>query len=411
MIFRPYEAGKDQQAIQRLWEEVHWIDRDDEADRGFLDSFLSSSRVLVAEVNGSAECLVASAPGNILHLETEQSLAIVASVATSLVARKLGLATRLTARLVAEDAQEGFITSALGMFEQGYYSRLGFGTGPYEHKNTFNPAHLIVPVKAGVPFRLTEKDFAAVHNALMKRWRSHGSVNVFPPEHAHAELGWTDNPCGFGFRDASGELTHFIWGEMKDEYGPYLINALAYRNQEQLLELLALIKSLGDQIYTAKLLEPVHIQLQDLISEPFKGQNTTRGGKYAIVNRAEAFWQLRINDLPGCLANTHLPDRPTLSFNLSLTDPIKAYLDSEQPWQGIAGEYTVHLGPDCQAQIGHSKGLANLQASVGGFSRLWLGCASATAIAMAGEINATQELLDTLEKTLSLPLPRTGWEF
>ena len=245
----------------------------------------------------------------------------------------------------------------------------------------------------------------------MNRWRAHGSVQVFPPELTHADLGLTDNPYGFGYRDDSGELTHFIRGDMKDGHGPFRINAIAYQDRKQLLELLALIKNLSDQIYVAVLMEPFHLQLQDLLVEPFKGMNTTNGSKYVEINRAEAFWQLRINDLIACLSNTHLPNRSTLSFNLVLTDPISQFLDTEQSWRGISGEYTIHLDENCEAQAGHGKGLPQLEASVGGFSRLWLGCASANAIAIAGEISATQTLLDSLEKTLCLPLPKTGWDF
>ncbi|MDP6415829.1 MAG: hypothetical protein QGG54_12525, partial [Gammaproteobacteria bacterium] len=315
------------------------------------------------------------------------------------------------AQLIAEDAAQGFSTSALGMFEQGYYSRLGFGTGPYEHQVRFNPARLNVTTKAGVPLRLTEKDHPDIHQSLMKRWRAHGGVQLFPSEFTHAELGLTDNPCGFGYKDSSGELTYIIWGDMKSEYGPFKISAIAYRDRIQLLELLALIKNLSDQLYLVTLMEPFHLQLQDLLVEPFKGMNTTSGGKYVEIIRAEAFWQLRINDLVACLCDTHLPNRSTLSSNLTLTDPISQFLDTEQSWQGISGEYTIHLGENCEAQVDHSKGLPLLEASVGGFSRLWLGCASANAIAIAGEISAAQALLDSLEKTLALPLPKTGWDF
>ena len=71
----------------------------------------------------------------------------------------------------------------------------------------------------------------------------------------------------------------------------------------------------------------------------------------------------------------------------------------------------VHLGEDCEAVSGHGKGLPLLQADVSGLSRLWLGCASADVIATSGEISGPQELLDALDRTLSLPLPKIGWQF
>ncbi|NKB35493.1 MAG: GNAT family N-acetyltransferase [Pseudomonadales bacterium] len=411
MNVRPYDPEKDREAVQRIWKEIHWIDDDDKDDARSMDLFLAESRVLVADVNDQAECMVSSAPGTIMHLENELSLSIVAAVTTSLVARKLGLASQLTAQLVAQDAAEGLDVAALGMFEQGFYSRLGFGTGPYEHKVQFNPAHLKVSRKAGVPERLNEDHYKDIHSALMHRWRTHGSVQVFPPGHARGEIIWTDNPVGFGYRDEKGELTHFIWGELKDEYGPFKINAMAYRNRDQLMELLALIGNFGDQVYMARMVEPVHVQLQDLLDEPFRNQNISGGGKYEALNSAEAFSQIRINNLESCLKKTSLPNREPFAFNLRLDDPITQYLPEDQTWRGIGGDYSLVLGPECSATPGFVDSLPILEASVGGFSRLWLGCASANAIATCGEISGAQEMLDELEKVLSLPLPKTGWEF
>ncbi|HAO88633.1 MAG TPA: hypothetical protein DCR00_06900, partial [Gammaproteobacteria bacterium] len=86
----------------------------------------------------------------------------------------------------------------------------------------------------------------------------------------------------------------------------------------------------------------------------------------------KAWWQLRINDLATCIAASHFSNHSTLSLNLTLDDPIRHHLDSSQPWQGISGEYTLHLGQECKVSAGHSKKLPQLNASVGGFSRLWL---------------------------------------
>lgn len=82
-----------------------------------------------------------SVPGNILHLQDEISTGIVSAVTSSLIARKQGLASRLTAKIVAEDAESGL-----------------------------------------------------------------------------------------GYRDDLGELTHFVWGERKEESGPYKVGYLAYRD-------------------------------------------------------------------------------------------------------------------------------------------------------------------------------------
>ncbi|MGV6816771.1 MAG: GNAT family N-acetyltransferase [Thiotrichales bacterium] len=411
MIFRPYDLEKDRAAVQRIWREIKWIDSDEEDQAEAMDYFLAESRALVAEVKGQAECMVTSAPGTMRHLQQDLNLGVVASVTTSLIARKLGLASRLTAQLVAQDAENGAALSALGMFDQGFYSRLGFGTGPYEHKIQFNPAHISISNKAGVPERITEDQYHDVHSALMKRWRNHGAVQVLPLGITRSELIWTEESCGFGYRNNEGELTHFIWGELKDENGPFKITVLAYQNREQLLELLALIRNMGDQIYMVRLVEPAHIQLQDIIYKPFRYQGISEGGEYRQENRAEAYWQIRVNDLEACLTKTKLPWQRSLRLNLVLDDPISQFINEDQKWNGVGGNYILTLGENCSAITGIDKALPTLHASVGGFTRLWLACASANALATSGDLSAEQSLLDELDIIISLPTPRTGWDF
>lgn len=411
MNYRSYNPKTDKAACHRIWQETGWIDYDDKDDAKHLNAFLAESDVLVADIAGEAECLVAAAPGSIRHLQTDVSMYIVAAVTTSYVGRKQGFASKLTAKLIADAAESGMETSALGMFEQGFYSRLGFGTGPYEHFVCFEPSRIIVDKPFRTPVRVGIKDYKDCHQAMMNRWQTHGAAKVFPLKHLKAEMGWTEQGFGLGYRDSKGVLTHFIWGESKDEHGPYKITMLAYQNRDQLLELFSLIKSLGDQVYSIEMIEPASVQLQDLIISPFRGQFRSERSEFQEYNRAEAFWQLRINNLTACMAKTHLSKRPTLSFNLSLSDPISTYLEADQHWQGLSGDYTIHLGETCEAISGHSKNLPLMNASVGAFSRLWIGSASANAIATADDLKAEQSLLDQLDQTLALPLPKVGWEF
>jgi len=70
------------------------------------------------DIDKTAECMVASSEGLLRQLESEIPLSIIASVTTSLIARKRGLASRMTAALIAEAAQPGSELSALGMFER-----------------------------------------------------------------------------------------------------------------------------------------------------------------------------------------------------------------------------------------------------------------------------------------------------
>lgn len=410
-LFRPYDPKRDRDSVLRIWRESHWLDWDSESDGRYLDIFLANTKARVADIEGTAECIVTSVPGNILHGDQDIPLDIVSSVTTSLVARKQGLASRLTAAIIAEGAEAGHTATALGMFEQGYYSRLGFGNGPYELKTSFNPSQIDIPSKARVPERLGIEHAADMHQALLQRWRSHGGVQISSIGHLEAELGWTDHGIGMGYRNKKGELTHFFWGEYKEEYGPLKINFLAYRNRQQLLELLALIRNFGDQLLSVQLVEPPHAQLQDFLTTPFREQNISQGGNYPSYSKAEAYWQIRINDVAGCLAKTRLRCSESVSFNAQLEDPITQYLDDRAGWNGVSGDYTIHLGQQCEASSGHTPNLPLMKASIGAFSRLWLGCANASTLSCSDTLDASQDLLDKLDRTLCLPLPKVGWEF
>lgn len=411
-IFRQYDKERDEKAVRRIWEETRWIDCGDEDDAACLNDMLDNSPALVADLDGEAECVTIASTGSIRHLQTDVPLGIVAAVTTSPRGRRAGLASRTTAGLVKLGAEAGAMVSALGMFEQGFYSRLGFGNGAYDLRWAFDPSGLNVDTRPGTPVRLGVGDSGDVHRAMYRRALRHGGVCIDNAAHVRAEMGWTENPVGLGFRDAGGELTHFFWGEMKDENGPYTITAVAWREPEQLLELLALIQGLGDQAHLVKMLEPAGLHLQDFITAPLRESNTSKDGDWRKGNEAESWWQARINDVPGCLSHTALPQSGAeLAFNLHLDDPIEKFVPEAGGWRGTSGDYVVSLGANSSAEPGRKQGLPSLNAGVGGFTRLWLGCAEAHAIAAAGEIEASRQLLDDLEATLRLPIPRTGWEF
>ena len=67
----------------------------------------------------------------------------VTAVTTSRIARKQGFARVMTARQLAEAAENGAEVAALGMFDQGFYDQVGFGTGGYEHSIRFDPARIL----------------------------------------------------------------------------------------------------------------------------------------------------------------------------------------------------------------------------------------------------------------------------
>jgi hypothetical protein len=408
MTYRAYDEERDREAAHRIWRETGWLE---EGQEGAMDIFLRAGRAMVAEVNGEAECLVASAPGEMRYLDETLPFAAVTAVTTSRVARKQGYARELTARIVAADAADGALVSGLGMFEQGFYNQLGFGTGSYEHWVSFDPARLRLEVQARVPQRVTADDSQAVHAALLARRRVHGSVAFAPPEMVEGEMRWPKNGFGLGYYDGpKSELTHFLWGRAKGEYGPYSVGYMAYRTLDQFLELMALLRNLGDQVRLVRMREPPGVQLQDLIAQPFKQRQITERGQFEARMSAAAYWQVRICDLAGCLAHTHLRGGP-VRFNLEVSDPVGHYLGEGPPWRGIGGDYVVQLGETSDAVEGQDALLPTLRASVGAFTRLWLGVAPAGGLAATDELDGPPELLADLEDVLRLPVPRVDWDF
>ncbi len=415
MNFRSYNPEKDKKAVYRIWYEVGWLE-DEKGEKG-LDIFLSKGRALVADLNDEAECLVASMPSLMYYQGQEISFGAVCAVTTSRIARKQGLAKRLTAQLVAADVADGCLLSGLGMFEQGFYDQLGFGTGGYENYVSFDPAQLKLPERSGmprqprVPRRLTKDDWQIVHQAMLARQKGHGSLNILPETYTQAELHWSSKGIGLGYCDGpQGELTHFFWGHSESGRGPFSMAMLAYQNWDQFLELMALLKTFGDQTRLVGLEEPRGIQLQDFLVQPFRYRYLTRKSDVENVSRASAYWQIRICDLAGCLAHTHLGGVP-IRFNLNLSDPIAQYLPEDAPWRGVGGEYIVTLGPSSTAEAGTDSTLPTLTASVNAFSRLWLGVRPASGLAVTDHLAGPPELLAQLDEMLRLPVPRFEWDF
>ena len=409
MLLRPYAPDRDRDAVHRIWTEVGWLETDDE-HRG-LDYFLEDGRILVADLHGAAECMAASTPATLRYLDEDLSLSAVTAVLTSRIARKQGLAKRLTAALVAAEAADGALVSALGMFEQGFYDQIGFGTGGYEHRVHFDPAHLTVSRKVRPPRRLTEDDWALMHQAMLTRRRGHGACTLLPGSNLRAELAWQKNGFGLGYCDGpDGALTHFFWNAAKGEHGPDKLVLMAYQNGDQFLELMALLKALSDQVRLVMMTEPRDIQFQDLLRHPMRQREITANSEFGNQCTATAWWQMRICNLAGCLAKTHLRREP-VRFNLALHDPIEAHLDAEAPWRGLSGRYVVTLGPTSHAEPGEATGLPTLTASVGAFTRLWLGVRPATGLAVTDSLSGPPDLLETLNDTLCLPDAKPEWEF
>ena len=385
------------------------MDKDQEPG---VDALVEAGSAMVAELAGEPECLVTRAPGEIRYLDRDLPFACLTGVTTSRIARKQGLAARLTARSIAEAAAGGALVAGLGMFEQGFYNRLGFGTGGYEHRLAVDPSQLVLSVQHRVPRRLGLDDVHEVHSLRLRRLRAHGSCNLFPVGTTQADMLLYRNVAGLGYHDGpQGAISHCLWFSAKElQHGPFEVGALIYQTWDQLLELLALIRSFGDQIRLVRLREPAGLQLQDLLERPFCRQAVSEHSDFEAGIRADAYWQMRICDLPACLAMTVLPT-PELRFNLVLTDPIGRYLDQDAPWHGVSGAYRVVLGPRSSAEPGADEDLPTLKGSVGAFTRMWLGVLPATGLSVTDDLSGPTDLLAALDAALRLPRPSPDWDF
>lgn len=408
MSFRMYDHNQDRADVHRIWEETGWLE---EGKETCLDLYVTSGRSLVADIDGSPECLVITHPGTIHYLDEELPFASVSAVTTSAIARKQRLARKLTSLSIAQDVADGAMVVGLGMFEQGYYNTLGFGSGSYENWISFDPAHLTVDVKPRMPHRVVTDDWEKVHASRVASSHGHGSISIAPPQFTRSAMLHGKSAFGLGYFDGPKRgLTHHFWARAENRNsGPYHIAWMTWQTPEQFLEIMGLIKSLGDQVHLVKMREPQGIQLQDLLKQPLKQRYISRKSEFPSTMTADAYWQVRICDLPGCLARTHLSGGD-VRFNLSLEDPITAFLDEDAPWHGTGGEYVVMLGEESSAVPGTDNRLPTLSASVGTFTRMWLGIRPPSGLAITDCLSGPPELLSALDRVLYLPTPKLGWD-
>jgi len=404
---RAYIEESDLDAAVRTWMEVGWIESVEK--KPALRAEMAAGHTEVGLIDGEAECFVCWSPGTIRYQVTDLPLCAITAVTTSHIGRKQGFASTMTARALAKSAGDGCAVAALGMFEQGFYDKLGFGTAGYDHRMSFDPTSLMLDhVPYRPPVRVTMSDWAEMHHAMTNRMLSHGSIVLTPPRLIEAEVGFSDRPFALGYRDDEGTLTHFIYGDLKGEYGPWVIDALAYQNTDQLLELLRLVRELGDQIRTVKIIEPAHVQLQVLLENPMRESDRSARSDHESTNRSIAWWQMRMLDVEACVAARSWSGEP-VHFNLTLTDPAESRLEGD--WQGVGGDYTVEIGAESRASRGHAAGLPLMTTGVGAFTRLWFGVRSPTVLAVSDPIEAPPELLAALDEALRLPKPVSGWLF
>ena len=405
---RPYRPHKDKKAVQRIWIECGWIE-DEKRHLDALDVVLSGDETLVREIGGAAECLVTSARGSWHHSGTPLPLAAITAVTTGRVARNAGAASETLARMLAERSAAGDVVSGLGVFEQGFYERLGYGAIGYEHTIHFDPAWLAPLGATRAPVRLSQRDADAIHSARLARRKWHGAVDLAAPACTRAELMFQKNGFGLGYREGD-RITHCaVFSTESVAHGPYCVNWLVYQDFRQLRELFGAIRGLGDQVRQVYLREPHRVNVQSLLQRPFQLYTITKGGKYHARNEAETYSQLRILDLPACIAA--LKPRARLRFGLRLHDPISAYLPEDAPWRGVAGDWIIDLGTTSRATPGYETGLPVLEADVGDITRWWAGAAGAESLAGFGSLRGAADLIAALDRVIDLPRPEQDWDY
>jgi hypothetical protein len=220
---------------------------------------------------------------------------------------------------------------------------------------------------------------------------------------------------GLGFYDETGEISHHLWGRIEDEHGPFYIWWTAYRNYEELLELLSLLRSLADQVHLVHMEEPRGVVLQDFLKTPFKFRRSTAKGKFEQTIITEAASQLRLLDIPKAVEKMRLPaaagDTSPLEFNLLIDDPVERYLPEEAGWRGCGGSYVVHLGESSRAEPGEGKGLPEVRMSIGGFSQLWSGARTVEHLHLKRLLKTDPDTRHRLGSLISLPRPDFEWLF
>ena len=408
MKYRKFDLKKDKDAVFDILNECGWV-HNKKKDR-YLNKFLPAANTLVIDVNGQAEVMATSSIGTIRYQDEKLKLSAITGVAASLLARKQGFAGKLTATRLALDAEKGAEVGVLCIFDQGYYNKLGFGNGNYEQIVFITPATLNIKRKPKTPVRLTEKDYKKIHKNRVNRFPNHCAVTL-PEYTTQVELGEKDKQMGFGYFDENGNLTHHVWLHGKGkEQGPLWVQWLAYENLDQLMDLLAFLKSFEEQFLLIKFVEPSLINMQDFIEKPFLIKGMTRKAEHQNYINSSAYWQLRILNLQKCMKKTHL-NCEDFSFNLQLSDPIGKFIPEDIKWRGIAGDYIVTLGQDSSAKKGKQEGLPTLKASVNAITRMWFGIMSASTLVYSDGIKAPDELLKKLDKAFLLPESHVDWGF
>lgn len=400
---RSYEPG-DLDAYVRIWLECGWIS-DGEKEKQGLGLFAEAGHSSVAVLNGEPESFGSWFDGTVHYDSTDLSLGHIAAITTSRLGRRQGFASLLTERCLVEAAEAGFAVASLGIFDEGFYDKFGFGTGSAVPIVQFDPASLRVDAPYATPERFDLKDLPELQQALANRLQGHGSVTIDSPIWLGGDWESAERTFALGYRNDEGRLTHFFAGAPDADFAHYEIFIFSYETTDQLLQLLRLLSELGDQAVSMMVVEPSHVRLLDLIERPRRQRKRSLRGNHEAGERADSWWQMRILDLEACIAARSWPGEP-VRFNLTLTDPLTDSPTSS--WTGLGGDYTVTIAADSTVEPGHTSGLDQLDASVGAFTRMWLSVLPASQLTITDSLTGPAELLDALDQAFALPVPKPG---
>ena len=382
-----------------------------DTDNDVFEASISEANAFVAELRGEVEVFVSTRTGSCKYQEAEIPFSAVTGVVTSRIARQQGLASSVAAHAIAESAMNGASMSMLGIFDQGYYEKFGYGSTTYYRISTFDPASLCVPRLSRPPVRLSRDNAKEMHECRCRRKRYHGGCTVDGSGETEATTIYqASSAFGLGFRNSDNVLTHFMWIKPKGEHGPYSVWFSGWETHSQLIELLSVLKSLSDQIHGVRMADPPRLQLQDFLKRPLATIRARRGGEFDSNVLSQVWMQCRILDLPTCIGAMRFYGEP-VSFNLQLTDPIQQYLPEGGAWRGVGGNWILTLGEDSSAILGQDDTLPSASATVNDLSRVWFGSTSAEAVAVTGNFVADTELIDRIDSIVKLPDPIIDWDF
>ncbi|MEY3601068.1 MAG: hypothetical protein RL169_312 [Armatimonadota bacterium] len=405
-----YDETLHKAGAQLVWHDCGWSDKVDACE--LLDTFFDLGPTWVGIRDEAVQSVVHTAAATLRYQQSDIRLQAVTGVTTSLQARRGGVAANTLAHAMAAGAANGAVVSALGIFDQGFYDRLGYGSLDIMRLIRFDPKDIRVDATARSPLRFTEIDVDEIHAARSRRWLRHGGVNFDSAKRTLADMQECTNGIGFGYRDhADGGISHMIWFSRKDaENGPFRVIFTVWETREQLRELMAFLHTLADQVHLVVMEEPPGIALQDFIHRPLRSRAITQKSKYETGITAMTYQQARIVNLQAAIEKLSVHG-PSIDFNLIIKDPVTRFLPQDTPWSGCGGNYTIHIGEKSTLKTGHTDGLETLSADIGAFSRLWLGSSTATALAVTSDFDGPEALLSALDACICLPVPRFDWNY